>query len=331
MTKAVDLGFAGSFVTDRLMRFAVAGRDVWSVDFPRNRGVPLTRYRLEFAGILAGQRDVHELHPDGQGGAGSRLFFAKGFLFVVADPDATGEGWGKAHEPGVGEGVSRSRLAGQRIRHFAGGDTCAMQHHLPQHRRHDARGARTDRVFNVGEIFFQNAAFIVGHLGDVARSDAHAVVGKHAEGRGLLQRRNFRRPERHWKIYGNAGGNAKAVRVVDHRLNADAVGKLERGNVSGLGESAPQRDGALKFVVVVVWRIRAGGSLKGYRRVQNSVIGAAALVNRCGVDVWLERRPDLAQSLRGAVELGEIEVTTADHGLDLSGRVIDGDERPFGP
>src|ERR1035441_1565110 len=47
--------------------------------------------------------------------------------------------------------------------------------------------------------------------------------------------------------------------------------------------------------------------------------------------IRLERRPDLAQSLRGAVELGEVEIAAADHGLDLSGRVIDGDERSFGP
>ena len=57
-----------------------------------------------------------------------------------------------------------------------------MEHDLPQHGCHDACGARTDDVFDVGKIFFQNAALVVGHLGDVARSDAHAVVGEHAEG-----------------------------------------------------------------------------------------------------------------------------------------------------
>src|ERR1017187_10378241 len=71
----------------RLMRFAVAGCDVWRVDFLlRNSRVRLRRRGLKVARIFAGQRDVHELHPDGQSGAGSGLFVAKEFFFVVADP-----------------------------------------------------------------------------------------------------------------------------------------------------------------------------------------------------------------------------------------------------
>src|SRR5208282_6050448 len=229
-------------------------RDIWRVDLPRDGWVSLIRRRLEFARIFAGQGNFHELHPDRQGGSGPSLFFAEGFLFVVA-----------------------------------------------------------------------------GHLGDVAWSDAYAVVRKHAESRGLLERRDLRRAQRHRKVGRNIRGNAEAVRVIDDGLDADVVSQLERGNVSGLGERAPQRDGALKFVVVVVRRIRAGGSLKSYGRVQNRIVGASALVDDGGIDVGLERRPNLAQRLRGAVELGKIEVTAADHGLDLSGRVVDGDERSFGP
>src|SRR5205807_7177987 len=105
---------------------------------------------------------------------------------------------------------------------------------------------------------------------------------------------DFRRTQRHRKICGKVCGNAETVRIVDHSLDTDAVGKLERGNVSGLGESAAQRDGALKLVVVVVRRVRAGGSLKSYRRVENGVAGAAALVDHGGIDVRLERRTDLA-------------------------------------
>src|SRR5580658_456710 len=107
------------------------------------------------------------------------------------------------------------------------------------------------------------------------------------------------------------------------------VGKLKRGDVSGLGESTSQRNGALKFVVVIVRRIGAGCSLKSYRRVQDGVVGAAALVDHGGIDVRLERRPNLAQGLGRAVEFGEIEVAATDHGLDLAGRVFDGDERSF--
>ena len=154
--------------------------------------------------------------------------------------------------------------------------------------------------------------------------------GKHAEGRGLLERRDFRRTQRHRKIGGNVGGDAEAVRVVDHGLDADAVGKLERGNVSGLRQRAPQRDRALEFLVVIVRRVRAGSGLKSHGRIENRVVGASALVDDGGIDVGLERRPDLAQRLRSAIELGKIEVAPADHGLDFSGRVVDGDERAFG-
>ena len=65
--------------------------------------------------------------------------------------------------------------------------------------------------------------------------------------------------------------------------------------------------------------------MKGYRRIHDGVVGAAALIDHGRVDVRLEGRPDLAQSLRGAVELGEIEIPAADHGLDFSGRIVDGD------
>src|SRR5580658_1753860 len=166
-----------------LMQFAVAGRYVWSVDFfLRDDGVQRRRSRVELAGIFAGQRGGHEPHPDGQGGVAAGLLLAEGFLFVIADPDAAGERWRETNEPGVGEVVGCACLAGQRIRHLCGGDGCAVEYHFPQHGCHDARGARTDGVFDVGEIFFQNAAFIVGYFADVAWSDAHAIIGKNAEG-----------------------------------------------------------------------------------------------------------------------------------------------------
>ena len=107
-------------------------------------------------------------------------------LFVVADPDAAGHGRRESDEPGVGEIVGGAGLAGDRERQLRGGDAGAVQHDLAQHRRHDAGGALADHVFHVGKIFFEHAAFVVGDARDVARRDAHAVVGKDAVGRGLL-------------------------------------------------------------------------------------------------------------------------------------------------
>src|SRR5271156_3238423 len=77
-------------------------------------------------------------------------------------------------------------------------------------------------------------------------------------------------------------------------------------------------------------RVRAGRSLKSNWRIHNSVVGAGALVDRGGIYVRLERRADLAQSLRGAIELGNVEIAASDHGLDFAGGVIDRDERAFG-
>src|SRR2546421_757502 len=130
MTKAGESGFAVSFAA-LLVRFPIAGRDIRSVNFPRDRGVPLTWCRLEFTGILAGQGDVHELHPDREGGVSSGLFLAERSFFVVTNPDSASERRRKAHEPGVGEVVGRPRLAGQRIRHFGGGNRSAMKYHVP--------------------------------------------------------------------------------------------------------------------------------------------------------------------------------------------------------
>lgn len=73
-----------------LVQFAVAGSHVGGVDFSCH-GRPLTRWWLKLPGIFAGKRNVHKLHPDGQGGAASGFFVAEGFLFVVADPHAAGQ------------------------------------------------------------------------------------------------------------------------------------------------------------------------------------------------------------------------------------------------
>src|SRR5207253_109238 len=101
----------------------------------------------------------------------------------------------------------------------------------------------------------------------------------------------------------------------DHAPDADSVCKLERGNVARLSEGAAQGDEAFKFFVVVVRRVRAGGSFEADRLVENGVVGAGALIDDRSVNVGLERRADLTQGLGGAVEFGVVEVASADHGL----------------
>ena len=136
------------------------------------------------------------------------------------------------------------------------------------------RGA--DDVLDVGKVFFQDAAFVVRHLGDVARSDAHAVVGKHAEGGSLLEGRDFRRAQRDRQVGRDVRGDAEAVGVVDHRLDAEVVGQLQRGNVARLGQRAAQRDRAFKFLVVIVRSVRAGRRVESDGRIEDRVVGRGA-------------------------------------------------------
>src|ERR1700682_6266248 len=74
-------------------------------------------------------------------------------------------------------------------------------------------------------------------------------------------------------------------------------------------------------------RVGTGGSVESYRFVENSVVGTGALVDERGVNVGRERRSDLAHGLGGAIELGFVEVAAADHGLNATGGIVDGDER----
>ncbi len=67
--------------------------------------------------------------------------------------------------------------------------------------------------------------------------------------------------------------------------------------------------------------------MKCYGRVYDSVVRRCPLIDGGGVDVGFERRSDLAQRLRGAIELGEAEVAASDHGFDFAGRIVDGNER----
>src|SRR6266478_4938751 len=75
--------------------------------------------------------------------------------------------------------------------------------------------------------------------------------------------------------------------------------------------------------------IGTGRSLESYGRVQDCLVRTAALIDQGGIDVRLEGRSDLSQGLSGAIELGEIKVASTDHGLDLAGGVVDGNQRPL--
>ena len=62
--------------------------------------------------------------------------------------------------------------------------------------------------------------------------DADAVVGKDGVGLHLLGEGNLYGPESDGQIWRNNGGDAKAVRGVNHSVDADAAGQAQCGNVA---------------------------------------------------------------------------------------------------
>ncbi len=114
------------------------------------------------------------------------------------------------------------------------------------------RGAGADHVLHVGEVFFQGAAFVVRHFGDVARSDVHTVTGKNTVRGRLLHGRDLDRAQSDRQVERDVGRDAEAMSVVDDSLDTDAVGQLQRGDVAGLGQRTSKCDRTLKLFVVIV-------------------------------------------------------------------------------
>ncbi len=130
---------------------------------------------------------LHEIDPYRKRGHGAALLWSERFLLVVTEPDPAGNRRREPDKPRVGEIVRGAGLARQRMLQQAGLVSGAVQHHLAQHRGHDARGPRRDHVVHVRKIFFEHAPFVVHHLADQTRRNAHAIVGKRGERRRLFR------------------------------------------------------------------------------------------------------------------------------------------------
>src|SRR6185437_3379945 len=134
---------------------------------------------------------------------------------------------------------------------------------------------------------------------------------------------DFSSAKRYRKVGRKRRGDTKLARVVFNRADADLICEFQRRDVQRLRQRAAQRDGSFVVLVVVVRRVRPGGSLEGEWRIQDRVVGTSALIDRGSVDVRLERRSNLPQRLGCAIELGEIKVAPANHGANISGSVVD--------
>ena len=87
-------------------------------------------------------------------------------------------------------------------------------------------------------------------------------------------------PRRDRQVRRDVRRDAEAMGVVDDRLNSDAVGQLQRGNVAGLGQRTPKGDGTLKVFVVVVGRmqdLRAVGKVTGASRMVSSGVAPRSM------------------------------------------------------
>ena len=111
----------------------------------------------------------------------------------------------------------------------------AVLHHFFEHRGHDAGGARGDYIFHIREVLLEHAAIVVGHFGDVARSEADSIVGKYAEGGGLLDQSDFGGAECDREIRRDVRRDAEAMSIVDDSLDAESLGELAGRECCGTG------------------------------------------------------------------------------------------------
>src|SRR5580704_2256228 len=94
-------------------------------------GSGLLQRRRQGCGLVAregfvgggGNGYLHEVSPDGERDLGAGLFVAEGLPVVVTGPDAAGDRWREADEPGVGEVVGGAGFAAERVIQL--GDRCA--------------------------------------------------------------------------------------------------------------------------------------------------------------------------------------------------------------
>ena len=139
----------------------------------------------------------------------------------------------------------------------------------------------------------------------------------------MLQQRDLRRAQRHRQVRLYLRGDAEAAHVVYDGMDSDLLRHSDRGYVARVRQRAAQSDIAFKAGVVVVRRVSAGGGLEGHGGVQNEVVRRRSPVDGGGVHVGFEGRARLPQSLGRAIELGVVEVASADHGADFAAGIVE--------
>ena len=179
----------------------------------------------------------------------------------------------------------------------------------------------------------QHASFLVGDFFDEIGLDAEAAVGKHAIGRGKLERCDAAGTQCHGEIGRVARRiKAKAANVVACVIRPDALKDAHRHQIQRFGQGAAQAHRSARAAVVVLGLPgRAAGFFRseGDRRIVYHCCRGVALFQRGGVDEGLETGAGLPPCLGDMVELVAVEIKATDQRGDRPVSGIDCDQRRF--
>src|SRR3984957_19872936 len=308
------------------------------------RGGEFERFGIDHDGLNAvGGREVlhvfvgrelrgvnHEVGPDGR--VGSTAGDSDVAVVVEADPDDADEIIGKAGKPGV---ARRAGLpcCGEReaARADAGGG--AVVHDVFHQTGDEIGDAGIENVFGLRRGFFEGFAIGADNAFDELGLGARSAVGEGGVGCCDIDRRHFVGAERDCGSGLNVLAEAHLARDLDDAAVADQFGDFYGGDVERVGEGFTRGDAAHELGAVVVRRVFLAVEFEGGRLVvdgggrrDDGLHVVDGVVERGGVDEWLENRSGLAMRER-VIELALAVVAAADDGFDFAGTRVERDER----
>src|SRR5581483_12091424 len=163
--------------------------------------------------------------------------------------------------------------------------------------------------------------------------DEQAVVGEYGVAAGQLQRRHLRATERQRQphVLIVPGGDADFLRLLANGVDAGELQRLDRWDVDRVPEGRADGHRAVEAVVVVLWTPLVAGLDVVHPAgggVVDDRVRPPALGECDGVHQRLDGGAGLALADGGvhlAVNGGVVVIPAANHGQDLAGARVDGD------
>ncbi len=243
---------------------------------------------------------------------------------VVAHVDADREVGREGHEPSVLLVIRGAGLAGDRLADLAHGRAGAALDHAFHHRGDLVGGHRVEHLLApVDQRRLRLVAPLVGVAAaafalvvtedgvtvavldavDQRRLDLPAAVVEHGISTDHAKQRRFACAERKREVGRQVVVDAEALGVFADQRHADVLSEAHRHHVARLLDPETQRRWSVVFAGIVFRRPDARAGIDLDRRVQDDRRRRIAVIERRGVDEWLEGGARLAQRLGGAVEL----------------------------